>query len=212
VDPADPAVDAIEGQVVGVALEHPQARRGQAQAGGAADGLGGRLGGQQRRAGADQPGDDPEAEQVGQVGPRLPGADAGVDLTGGGRAVGGGREDAPLGQRQPVAGGGILAAQPVEGLAEEAQLGRCRRGDGAEATGIGARRAAQARPASSTAAGPSRTAAVASRPCSFSGSSSPSPPKWATSGYSPMQTRVIRLGGTPSSPRVARIWASWSWS
>jgi hypothetical protein len=63
-----------------------------------------------------------EAPGVPEVGPRLAGRRAHEGGSGVGGTVGDRGEDPSFGQREPVAGGGVLPAEPVERLAEEAKV------------------------------------------------------------------------------------------
>ena len=75
-----------------------------------------------------EPVGDEEAGEVAEERPRLVGADVDEHVLGRVGPGGQGGEHPPLGQAEPVARGGVLASDPVEGLAHEAQRGRDRRG------------------------------------------------------------------------------------
>ena len=86
-------------------------------------------------------------------------------------------------------GSRVLAAEPVEGLAEEAQLGRWLAATSPSPPGSAARSTAQGGGAQVEASAVSGWRPPAGRGAA-PGSSSPSPPKWAMPGYSPMQTSL----------------------
>ncbi len=96
----------------------------------------GRLGLEQRVGGAREAGYRLVRPGIAEERPRLSGADA--EERGAGRrwALCHGGQDATLGQRQPVARGGVFAAESIEGLGHEAQLAYGRRRDLAEPAGI----------------------------------------------------------------------------
>ena len=112
-----------------------------------------RLGREQRRRSSHENRHPVVAPGVAEERPRLSGAGADERGTGSRRAFGDGAEDAPLGQRQPVARGRILAAEPLEGLGQKPQLGGRSAGDRIQAAS-GRASAARPRPASRARARP----------------------------------------------------------
>ena len=125
--------------MVGVSGQHAGTRVGQAQGGGAVNRSSGRLRLKQWYPGARHPVHHREAPGVSEVRPRLPARCTHERAGGVGSAVGDGGQDPSFGQRQPVPGGRVLPAEPVECFAEEPQLTRAGCGDATQA--VGSRRA-----------------------------------------------------------------------
>ena len=133
---ADPAVYAVERDVVLLSVEHPPAGVGHAQASVAGDRAGVGLGVEERDRRRDEPGHLVEAPRIAEERARLSGTGAHEGGAGGLCTLGDRGEDAPFGQRQPIARGRVLAAETVEGLSQESQLRGGRAHDRAQPQGV----------------------------------------------------------------------------
>ena len=192
---SDPAVDPIEGDVVRPSVQYLSPDVGEAQPALRLDRTSGRLDLEQRTGSPRKAGHRLVAPGVAEERPRLSGADAEERGAGGPCSLGHGGQDASLGQRQPVARRGVFAAEPIEGLGQEAQVARRRRRDLAEPVGIGGPEET-AKPAWRARA---RQRSVASRPSTAAGRAGrhrarPGRRSVRCPGYSPMQMSVVRLG------------------
>ena len=161
----------------------------------------------QRHPGPGEPGQDAEAEQVGQERPRLPSPQPGEHRPGARLAalLGGGQERRSVRERpsrvegtrgragrRPRRGSAAGASTAGRDLAQPARVGRPQRRPGG-GPGRGPRRSAGWRPPAGRAA----RAQLA-------------PPKWAMPRVLADADQPGRSGATGSPTR--RIWASWSWS
>ena len=107
-------------------------------------------------------------------------------------------------------GSRVLAAEPVEGLAEEAQLGRAAGRDLAQPAGVGRPQRRPGGGAQVEGLGGQRVAA-SSRP-GLPGLELAQPAEVGDAGVLADADQPDPVGATPRSPSAARIWASWSWS